>query len=158
MNNQPNSTLLTDPYAIANENGFSLCEQPIDDARLKQTLRNAECGALAIFEGWVRNHNNAKPVAGLTYYGYTELALNQGKLIMAEAQQRFDITRALAMHRTGQLAIGDMAVWIGVVAAHRTPAFEACQWLLDTIKADIPIWKQEFYSDASAPEWLSNNG
>lgn len=65
--------------------------------------------------------------------------------------------KAVAIHRIGDLSIGDMAVWIGVVSHHRYPAFDACRWLLDAIKAEIPVWKQEFYPD-SEPLWLSNNG
>lgn len=107
------------------------------------------------FEGWVRNHNNSRPVEKLTYYGYEALALNQGKLLISEACQRFKIENAIAMHRIGDLNIGDMAVWIGVSAHHRYPAFEACQWLLDAIKADIPVWKQEFYTDSNQSLWLA---
>ena len=146
-----------DAYAIAIQDGFALLDVAIDEQRLKQALRDDSCGALATFEGWVRNHNNATPVSHLTYYGYEQLAINQGKLIIAEAKQRFDIEHAIAIHRIGELNIGDMAVWIGVTASHRYPAFDACRWLLDAIKADIPIWKQEFYPNQDS-KWLSNNG
>ncbi len=145
-------------YQLAIKDGFALLDCAIDDRRIKQALLNAECGALATFEGWVRNHNNQRLVTHLTYYGYEQLALNQGKQIIAEACKKFDIEQAIAIHRIGELAIGDMAVWIGVVSAHRYPAFEACRWILDTIKADIPVWKQEFYADDSQSLWLSNNG
>lgn len=145
-------------YDLAVDQGFALCDQAIDEAYLKQSLLNAKCGALATFEGWVRNHNNTKPVSHLTYYGYEQLAINQGKLIIDAALKQFDIVKAIAMHRIGELAIGDMAVYIGVVSAHRKPAFEACEWLLDTIKADIPVWKQEFYTDDTPAAWLSNDG
>ena len=144
-------------YRIAICDGFALLDTAIDEIRLKKALNNDSCGALATFEGWVRNHNNAQPVSHLTYYGYEQLALNQGKLLIAEAKQRFDIQHAVAIHRIGALNIGDMAVWIGVTASHRYPAFDACRWLLDAIKADIPIWKQEFYPDQDS-KWLSNNG
>lgn len=73
------------------------------------------------FEGWVRNHNNSRPVEKLTYYGYEALALNQGKLLISEACQRFKIENAIAMHRIGDLNIGDMAVWIGVSAIIAIP-------------------------------------
>ena len=144
-------------YHIAINDGFALLDTAIDEIRLKKALNNDTCGALATFEGWVRNHNNAQSVSHLTYYVYEQLALNQGKLIIEEAKQRFDIEHAIAIHRIGELNIGDMAVWIGVTASHRYPAFDACRWLLDAIKADIPIWKQEFYSNQES-KWLSNNG
>ena len=144
-------------YQTAYQDGFALLDTAIDDRRLKDMLNDAQCGAFASFEGWVRNHNNDTSVERLTYYGYEALALNQGREIIAEAKQRFEITQAIAVHRIGALEIGDMAVWIGVVSAHRYPAFDACRWILDTIKADIPVWKQEYYTDARS-EWLSNNG
>ena len=145
-------------YDIAIQQGFALLDKPINDRRLKLALLNDQSGALATFEGWVRNHNNARPVTKLTYYGYEKLAINQGEKLITQAKQQFDIINAVAIHRIGDLAIGDMAVWIGVTAHHRYPAFDACRWLLDEIKADIPVWKQEFYADSEESLWLSNNG
>ncbi len=145
-------------YDTAITDGFALMDAPIDDLRLKKSLLDGNCGALATFEGWVRNHNNARPVQKLTYYGYEALALNQGKVLIEQAYAQFDIQKVVAMHRIGELNIGDMAVWIGVAAHHRHSAFDACRWLLDAIKAEIPIWKQEFYADSSDSLWLSNNG
>jgi len=145
-------------YDIAIQQGFALLDKPIDDRQLKLALLNDQSGALATFEGWVRNHNNARPVTKLTYYGYEKLAINQGEKLITQAKQQFDIINAVAIHRIGDLAIGDMAVWIGVTAHHRYPAFDACRWLLDAIKADIPVWKQEFYADSEESLWLSNNG
>ena len=145
-------------YDIAIQQGFALLDKPIDDRRLKLALLNDQSGALATFEGWVRNHNNARPVTKLTYYGYEKLAINQGEKLITQAKQQFDIINAVAIHRIGDLAIGDRAVWIGVTAHHRYPAFDACRWLLDAINADIPVWKQEFYADSEESLWLSNNG
>ena len=149
---------IDDAYQVAISQGFALLDKPIDDKRLKSALRYDDCGALATFEGWVRNHNNTRPVKKLTYYGYEQLAVNQGKKLIDQAKERFDIKTAVAIHRIGDLAIGDLAVWIGVVSAHRHSAFDACRWLLDAIKADIPVWKQEFYTDSDKSLWLSNNG
>lgn len=149
---------INDAYQVAISQGFALVDKPIDDKRLKSALMYDDCGALATFEGWVRNHNNARPVKKLTYYGYEQLAVNQGKKLIDQAKERFDIKTAVAIHRIGDLAIGDLAVWIGVVSAHRHSAFDACRWLLDAIKADIPVWKQEFYTDSNQSLWLSNNG
>ncbi|BBI68785.1 molybdopterin biosynthesis protein MoeE [Psychrobacter sp. KH172YL61] len=143
-------------YLIAERDGFALLDIAIDENKLKSTLDNDSCGAFVCFEGRVRNHNNATSVDRLTYYGYEDLAINQGRAIIEEAKKRFEITHAIAIHRIGALEIGDVAVWV-VVSAHRYPAFDACRWILDTIKADIPVWKQEYYEDASS-KWLSNNG
>lgn len=144
-------------YQLAQTQGFALLDEAIDDQRLKDFLQDEQCGALATFEGWVRNHNNDSRVTSLTYYGYEKLAINQGKRIIEEAKRLFDIENAVAIHRIGVLEIGDMAVWVGVSSKHRYPAFDACKWILDTIKADIPVWKQEFYQDEPS-KWLSNNG
>lgn len=144
-------------YALAERDGFALLDVAIDERKLREMLDNDSCGAFVSFEGRVRNHNNATSVERLSYYGYEALAINQGRQIIEQAKQKFDITHAVAIHRIGALEIGDIAVWIGVVSAHRYPAFDACRWLLDTIKADIPVWKQEYYQDESS-KWLSNNG
>ena len=144
-------------YQIAQRDGFALLDVAIDEARLRAMLDDDSCGAFASFEGRVRNHNNASSVERLTYYGYEDLAINQGRQIIAEAKTKFEITEAIAIHRIGALEIGDISVWIGVVSAHRYPAFDACRWILDTIKADIPVWKQEYY-DNEPSKWLSNNG
>ena len=148
---------IDEAYLIAERDGFALLDTDIDESRLKKALDNDSCGAFVCFEGRVRNHNNATSVERLTYYGYEALAINQGRLIIEEAKRTFEITQAIAIHRIGELDIGDVAVWVGVASAHRYPAFDACRWILDTIKADIPVWKQEYYQDDSS-KWLSNNG
>lgn len=148
---------IDDAYNIAKSDGFALLDTAIDEVRLRAMLEDDSCGAFACFEGRVRNHNNASHVERLSYYGYEDLAINQGRLIIAEAKRKFEITQAVAIHRIGALEIGHIAVWIGVVSAHRYPAFDACLWILDTIKADIPVWKQEYYEGDSS-KWLSNNG
>ena len=146
-----------DVYAVAERDGFALLDVAIDEDRLKKILDDDSCGAFVCFERRVRNHNNATSVNRLTYYGYEDLAINQGRAIIEEAKKRFEITHAIAIHRIGPLEIGDVAIWVGVVSAHRYPAFDACRWILDTVKADIPVWKQEYYQDDSS-KWLSNNG
>ncbi len=151
------SRSVAEAYMIAERDGFSLLDIAIDESRLRNMLDDDSCGAFVSFEGRVRNHNNASIVDRLTYYGYEDLAVNQGRQIIEEAKSKFEITHAIAIHRIGALEIGDIAVWIGVVSAHRYPAFDACRWILDTIKADIPVWKQEYYEDDSS-KWLSNNG
>ncbi|MBU5617755.1 molybdenum cofactor biosynthesis protein MoaE [Psychrobacter sp. TAE2020] len=144
-------------YALAELDGFALLDIVIDDRRLKAILDDDSCGAFVSFEGRVRNHNNASSVERLTYYGYEDLAINQGRQIIEEAKRKFAITHAIAIHRIGALDIGDVAVWVGVASAHRYPAFDACRWILDTVKAEIPVWKQEYY-DNQPSKWLSNNG
>lgn len=145
-------------YRIASTDGFALLDKKINIDKLKAMVLDDQAGALVSFEGLVRNHNNQRPVASLTYYGYEQLALNQGAKLINQAKEKFAISNAVAIHRIGALNIGDTAVWIGVSAAHRTTAFLACEWLLNQIKATIPVWKQEFYTDNQESLWLSNNG
>ncbi len=137
---------------------FALTHDAIDVDALKAQLSQASCGALVSFEGLVRNHNNQKPVTHLSYSAYEGMAVKVGTQIVQNALAEFNITTAVCVHRIGELAIGDMAIYVGVGASHRDEAFLACRHILDTVKADVPIWKQEFYADDNTPAWLSNNG
>ena len=132
---------------------FSIRHDPIDIAPLRAALLSAHAGAFASFEGWVRDHNDGRPVLGLRYEAYVELAEAEGMKIVAEARSRFAIVDAIAIHRTGELAIGELAVWVGVAAAHRGAAFDACRWIIDEVKGRVPIWKHERYADGDAG-WL----
>jgi len=136
---------------------FHLADATIDGGALARELASASAGACVTFEGWVRNHNEGKPVQRLAYQAYAPLALAEGERILAEAAARFAIERATCVHRTGDLAIGDLAVWVGVSAAHRDAAFAACRFVIDEIKLRVPIWKNEFYRDG-ASGWLHPDG
>ena len=136
---------------------FDITEQAIDAAQLRQSLLdNEQCGAFTSFEGWVRRQNDGQRVDYLVYSTYEELARKQGEAVIAAAKQQFAIEDAVCVHRYGRLEVGDMAVWVGVTAGHRDAAFAACRFIIDTVKAEVPISKQEFYSDGQAAEWLAN--
>jgi len=137
--------------------GFRLSDTALEPAALAQELASASAGACVTFEGRVRNHNEGKAVLRLGYQAYAPLALAEGVRILAEAQARFAIEHALCVHRTGELAIGDIAVWVGASAAHRDAAFAACRYVIDEIKRRVPIWKNEFYADG-ASGWLHPDG
>ena len=132
---------------------FRLSETPFDTATLRAGLLDARVGGYASFEGWVRDHNEGRAVTGLRYEAYAELAQREGESILADAIARFDILDAACVHRTGDLAIGELAVWVGVAAAHRDAAFAACRWIIDEVKSRVPIWKHERYAEAPA-SWL----
>lgn len=132
---------------------FCIADAPFDIAPLRQRLLHARAGAFASFEGWVRNHNEGRPVTGLRYEAYVPLAEAEGARIVAEALERFGAIEACCVHRTGDLAIGELAVWVGASAAHRDAAFDACRWIIDEVKARVPIWKHERYADGDAG-WL----
>ncbi|RNF84941.1 molybdenum cofactor biosynthesis protein MoaE [Montanilutibacter psychrotolerans] len=132
---------------------FQLASAPFDIAPLRARLLRADAGAYASFEGWVRDHHQGRAVLGLRYEAYAELAQAEGEAILAEAVQRFSIADACCIHRVGELAVGELAVWVGVSAAHRDAAFAACRFVIDEVKARVPIWKHERYADGDAG-WL----
>ena len=132
---------------------FALSAAPVDVQALQATLRDDRAGAYTSFEGWVRDHNDGRAVDGLRYEAYVELAEREGQAILDEAVARFAIIDARCVHRIGTLAIGEVAVWVGVSAAHRDAAFAACRWIIDEVKARVPIWKHERYAEGDAG-WL----
>jgi molybdopterin synthase catalytic subunit len=132
---------------------FTLSDTPFDTATLRAELLDDRVGGFASFEGWVRNHNAARAVLGLRYEAYSALAESEGEKIMAEAAERFAIIDARCIHRIGDLAIGELAVWVGVTSAHRDAAFAACRYVIDEVKARVPIWKHERYAEGDAG-WL----
>lgn len=132
---------------------FALADAPFDPAPLRTALLSARAGAFAAFEGWVRDHHEGRAVSGLRYEAHAALALAEGERILSEAIDRFDIVDARCTHRIGDLAIGELAVWAGVSAAHRDAAFAACRWIIDATKARVPIWKHERYAEGDA-QWL----
>jgi molybdopterin synthase catalytic subunit len=132
---------------------FRLSVTPFDTATLRAELLDARVGGYASFEGWVRDHNDGRNVDGLRYEAYATLAETEGEAILAEAMAQFEILDAHCVHRTGDLAIGELAVWVGVSAAHRDAAFAACRYVIDEVKSRVPIWKHERYADGDAG-WL----
>lgn len=129
---------------------FEIATETIDPAACRRSLAADVAGAFVAFEGWVRDHNGGRAVTALEYEAYAVLAVAEGERILAEAAERFEIEAAQAIHRTGRLAIGDLAVWVGVSAAHRGPAFEACRYVIDEVKSRVPIWKREHYADGAS--------
>src|SRR5579872_5050030 len=129
---------------------FSFTTQPIDEPALRKQLADPVAGGYASFEGWVRNHNAGLPVRHLEYEAFEELAVKEGERIIAEATERFGIEHAACVHRLGALAIGEMAVWVGVSSRHRHEAFLACRYIIDEVKHRIPIWKKEHYENGDS--------
>ena len=110
-------------------------------------------GAVVSFDGRVRDHNEGRRVCGLAYSAYPALALSEGERIVAEAITRFELTAAACCHRLGELALGDVAVRVWAAAAHRGEAFAGCRYIIDEVKARVPIWKKEAYVDGPS-EWV----
>ncbi|MDE2304915.1 MAG: molybdenum cofactor biosynthesis protein MoaE [Gammaproteobacteria bacterium] len=124
---------------------FRFSQTPIDTVAARRELLDPSAGGFVSFEGWVRDHNEGLAVRRLEYEAFVELALKEGERILAETLKRFPIRHALCLHRIGDLAIGDLAVWVGVSASHRGEAFEACRYVIDEVKHRVPIWKKEHY-------------
>lgn len=113
-------------------------------------------GAVATFAGVVRDNQDGRGVLYLEYEAHEPMAESQIGRLLAEARQRWPISAASARHRLGRLEIGEVSVLIEVAAPHRAEALEACHWLIDELKARVPIFKREFYADGSA--WIENQG
>jgi molybdopterin synthase catalytic subunit len=133
---------------------FRITGTPIDAPSLMEGFREARAGAFAMFEGRVRDQNEGRPVQALEYEAYLPLAEKEGRRILEEAREKFDILAAECVHRTGSLRLGDVAVWVAVAAGHRGAAFEACRYIIDETKARLPIWKKEHYA-GGASEWIN---
>ncbi|HLT48321.1 MAG TPA: molybdenum cofactor biosynthesis protein MoaE [Rubricoccaceae bacterium] len=136
---------------------FRITDEPIDPAACRRALEAPAAGGFVAFEGWVRDHNEGRAVVALEYEAYATLAEQEGERILEEARQRFEVERVGAVHRTGRLAVGDLAVWVGASAAHRDAAFAACRYVIDELKRRVPIWKREHYADGSAA-WVGGVG
>src|SRR5690348_13012320 len=129
---------------------FRFSRTPIDVASLRTELADPTCGGYTSFEGLVRNHNEGLSVRHLEYEAFEPLAVKEGERIVAEAIKRFGIERAACVHRIGDLAIGEMAVWVGASARHRDEAFRACRYIIDEVKHRVPIWKKEHYENGDS--------
>lgn len=138
----------------ANARHFRIATTAIDPGAWQRELADERAGACVTFEGWVRNRNEGQPVQSLEYEAYALLAEAEGERILGEARDKFALLGVRAVHRVGHLRLGELAVWVGVVAEHRGAAFEACRYIIDEAKARLPIWKKEHYT-SGATAWIN---
>jgi molybdopterin synthase catalytic subunit len=129
---------------------FEITSEGIEVEALRHSLMDYSCGGYTAFEGWVRNHHQGRAVSGLHYEAYTDLAKAEGQKILAEAESRFGPVRLACVHRIGNLAVGELAVWVGAAAPHRDEAFKACRYVIDELKQRLPIWKKEHYLEGES--------
>lgn len=127
----------------------SITREPIQTPQILESLKRREDGAALVFEGIVRNQTRGRKTFYLDYQAYEEMALQQMEALAAEALGRFQIRDVAIVHRLGRLQIGETSVVIAVASAHRAAAFEACRWLIDTLKRKVPIWKKEHFEDGA---------
>jgi molybdopterin synthase catalytic subunit len=130
---------------------FALDERPLDVRALAASLADSSAGAFVSFEGRVRDTNGGRRVLRLEYEAYPPLCLSEGNAIVRKTLE--NVVAARCVHRTGRLEVGDVAVWVGVTAAHRDEAFRACRFIIDEVKRRVPIWKKEHYEEGPS-EWI----
>lgn len=133
---------------------FELSDAPLNTADLAASFDDEGAGACIVFEGRVRNHNEGRQVAALEYEAYPAMAVKEGTAVMTEVARRFEVIGARCIHRIGRLEIGDVAVWVAVLAAHREEGFAACRYVIDEVKSRVPIWKKEHYAEGDTA-WVA---
>ena len=133
---------------------FQIASSAIDLTSFRETLLDTSCGAFVEFEGWVRDHNEGQQVLRLEYEVYAPLAIKEGQRVITEAIDKFGITNAFGIHRSGLLELTDVAVVVGVSSPHRGAAFDACRYIIDEVKQRLPIWKKEYYA-SGLTEWVN---
>jgi molybdopterin synthase catalytic subunit len=112
-------------------------------------MAHPEDGAVIVFEGVVRNNSRGRRTLYLDYEAYEFMAFNEMKKLSKVALERFKVRDVRVVHRLGRLEIGETSIAIAVASAHRTAAFDACRWLIDTLKRTVPIWKKEHFEDGA---------
>ncbi|GAB4034054.1 molybdenum cofactor biosynthesis protein MoaE [Spirosoma jeollabukense] len=132
---------------------ISITTDPIDVAAALKSIESEQAGAIDLFLGVVRDNTQERSVNRLEYEAYDRMAISEMEKIADQAHQRWPILRYTIIHRKGTLQIGEIAVLIGVATAHRADAFEACRYIIDTIKKTVPIWKKEVFMDGE--EWVN---
>jgi molybdopterin synthase catalytic subunit len=132
---------------------IEITSSPIDHAALTERVRATHAGAVCTFLGTVRELTGDRQTAALEYEAYGEMALKKLAELESEARNRWPIIDLALVHRTGALDPGDVSVVVAVSTPHRHQAFEACRWLIDTLKEVVPIWKRERWADGQE-EWI----
>jgi molybdopterin synthase catalytic subunit len=132
---------------------FRLTHQPIDTAALIDRTKHPEAGAIVLFLGTTRELTAGRQTVALSYEAYREMAERRLAELESEARRRWPVIQCMIVHRLGVVPPTESSVAIAVSTPHRADAFAAGQWLIDSLKADVPIWKREQYSDGTT-EWV----
>jgi len=126
-----------------------IIRDPIDTQGVLGRVKQGGDGAAVVFEGVVRNQTRGRRTLYLDYEAYEEMALRQMESLAEQALKEFQVREVALVHRLGRLEIGETSVLIVVASAHRAAAFDACRWLIDTLKRTVPIWKKEYFEDGA---------
>jgi molybdopterin synthase catalytic subunit/molybdopterin converting factor small subunit len=127
----------------------ALLRARIDPAVIDHAIKSGADGAICVFDGIVRDNTRGRRTLHLDYEAYEEMALKQMLLLRLEAIEHFGVRDVAIVHRLGRLLVGETSVYIAVSSAHRGAAFEACRWVIDTLKKTVPIWKKEQFVDGA---------
>lgn len=137
------------PVSGGVEARVQLVRERIDPERIVQQLKAGSDGAVCVFDGIVRDNSRGRETLHLDYEAYEEMALRQMLTLREQAIAQFGVRDVALVHRLGRLYVGETSVLIAVASAHRAAAFEACRWLIDTLKKTVPIWKREQFADGA---------
>jgi molybdopterin synthase catalytic subunit len=128
---------------------IELTREKIDAGGVVAAMKAGEDGAVVVFDGIVRDNTRGRKTLFLDYEAYDEMALMQMRALAEKAVAEFGVRDVAMVHRLGKLEVGETSVLIVVASAHRAAAFEACRWLIDTLKKTVPIWKKEHFVDGA---------
>ena len=132
------------PYPEPSDSHWiGLAEEPLPFAKAQQFLIGARAGGVCLFTGVVRRWTNGQETPQLSYEAYETMARTELQRLATQAESRWPVVYLVLLHRPSDVAAGEPSVLVGVACPHRAEAFEACRWLIDTLKADVPIWKSE---------------
>ena len=132
---------------------IEIVDHIIDEAALLQQVKSARCGAAILFSGTTRRETNGRVTETLHYEAYGEMARTEMGRIRTDAMAQFDLENCAIVHRIGEVPLGETSVVVAVSSPHRKQSFEAAAWIMDQIKKDVPIWKQEVWADGEK-EWV----
>ncbi|MGH9595802.1 MAG: molybdenum cofactor biosynthesis protein MoaE [Edaphobacter sp.] len=126
-----------------------ILDSVIPSAEIVAAMRSGPDGAVCVFDGIVRDNTRGRKTLHLDYEAYREMALEQMRRLAAEAVTKFGVRDVALVHRLGRLMVGETSVLVVVASAHRGAGFDACRWLIDTLKKTVPIWKKEMFVDGA---------
>jgi molybdopterin synthase catalytic subunit len=129
-------------------------ESKLSVDEVQAAIADPAAGGIALFAGAVRDHDQDQPVARLSYSAHPS-AETELRRVAEQVAEKFRVTAIAAVHRIGELEIGDLAVVVGASCAHRADAFDACRALIDELKASVPIWKHQTFASGSS-EWVGS--
>ena len=153
------------PVSGGADGQVELVREPINADTIVRAIKAGSDGAVCVFDGIVRDNTRGRATLHLDYEAYEEMALKQMQLLRAEAIEHFKVREVAIVHRLGRLKVGETSVLIAVASAHRGATFEACRWVIDTLKKTVPIWKKEQFADGAVwadgepfPEAIAGEG